>query len=72
MPEGGVREGGINWEIGIDTYALLDIKQITNTDALYNTGNSTQYSVMAHMGKEPKKTIVDVCVTGSCCCPPSN
>ena len=26
-----------------------------NKDLLYSTGNSTQYSVMAYMGKESKK-----------------
>ena len=34
---------------------LLYIKQITNKDLPYSTGNSTQYSVMAYMGKESKK-----------------
>ena len=46
---------GINWEIGIDIYTLRYIKQITNKDLLYSTGSSTQYSVMAYMGKESKK-----------------
>jgi len=32
-------------------YILLQIKQITNKDLLYSTGNSTQYSVMAYIGK---------------------
>ena len=32
-------KGGINWEIGIDMYTLLYIKQITNKDLLYSTGN---------------------------------
>ena len=36
----------MSWEIGIDTYTLLYIKQITNKDLLDSTGNSTQYSVM--------------------------
>ena len=31
------------------------IKQITNKDLLCSTGNSTQYSVKAYMGKESKK-----------------
>ena len=44
--------GGMNWEIGIDIYTLLYIKQITNKDLLYSMGNSTQYSVMAYMGKK--------------------
>ena len=52
---GGVRGGGINWKTRIDIYTLLYIKQITNMDLLYSTGNSTQYSVMASMGKESKK-----------------
>ena len=34
---------------------LLYIKQITNKDLLYSTGNSIQYSVTAYMGKEPEK-----------------
>ena len=45
---------------------------------LYSTGNSTQYSVMAYMGKESKKEwiyicvcvygCVCVCITDSQCC----
>ena len=31
----------MNWEIGIDIYTLLYIKQITNKNLLYSTGNST-------------------------------
>ena len=46
--------GGINWEIGIDIYTLLYIKQTTNKDLLYSTDNSTQYSVMTYMGKASK------------------
>ena len=53
---GGKGEGGINWKIGTDIYTLQQyIKQKTNNDLLYSTGNSTQYSVMAYMGKEYKK-----------------
>ena len=32
------KKEGINWEIGIDIYTLLYIKQITNRDLLCNTG----------------------------------
>ena len=46
--------GGINWEIGIDIYILLYIKQITNKDLLHSTGNSTQNSILTCMGKESK------------------
>ena len=43
-------------------------KQITNKDLLYSTENSTQYSVMAYMGKESKKRVhVCVCKTDSLC-----
>ena len=44
---GGVgEEGGMDWEIGIDIYALLCIKQTTNENLLYVTRNSTQCSVV--------------------------
>ena len=53
----GEVDGEINWEIGIDIYTLLYIKQITNKNPLYSTGNSVQYSVMAYMGKESKEWV---------------
>ena len=53
-------EGGINWKTGIDIYTLLYIKEITTKDLLYSTGNSTQYSVIAYMGKEYKKEWIHV------------
>ena len=52
---GGKSGGEVNWEIGIDIYTLLYIKQITNKNLLYITGNSTQYSVMTYVGIESKK-----------------
>ena len=48
-------EGGINWKIDIEICTLLYIKHFTNLDLLYNTGNSSQYSVMTYMGKYFKK-----------------
>ena len=48
-------EGGINWEIGTDIYALLYIKQIGNKNLLYSPENSAQYSVMAYTGKDALK-----------------
>lgn len=39
-------------EIGTDIYRLLYIKHITNTDLLYSTESSTQYSVMICREKE--------------------
>ena len=38
-----------------DMYTLLYVIWITIKNLLYSTGNSTQYSVMAYMGKESKK-----------------
>ena len=42
----GEQKGEMNQEIGIDTYALLCIKQITNENLLYSTGNFIQCSVV--------------------------
>ena len=38
--------GGIDWEFGMDMYTLLYLKQITNKDIPYSTGDSAQYSVI--------------------------
>ena len=51
---------GINWEIGIDIYTPL--YKTDNKNLLYSTGNSTQYSVMTHMGIESKKEWIYVYV----------
>ena len=32
---------GINWEIGLDIYTVLHIKQVANKDLLYSSGNCT-------------------------------
>ena len=49
-----IRVKGINWEIGIDIYALLYIKQTADKNLLCSTGDSAQYSVRACMEKESK------------------
>ena len=46
MDTKGGRRGRMNWEIGIDIYTLLCIKEITSENLLYSTGNSTQCSVV--------------------------
>ena len=51
----GGKRAGINWEIEIDIYTLLYIKQIVNKNLVYSIRNSTQYSVMTYVGKESKK-----------------
>ena len=42
----GGKGSGMNWEIGIDAYTLLWIRQVTNENLLDSTGNSTQCSVL--------------------------
>ena len=48
--------GRINWEIGIDIYTLLHMKQVTDKNLLYITRNFTQYSEVTYMGIESKKS----------------
>ena len=50
LPEGKGGEA-IHLEIGIDIETLLYIKQITDKNLLYSTGNFTQYSEITYMGK---------------------
>ena len=40
------KRGGMNQESGTDIYTLLCIKQITNENLVYGTGNSTRCSVV--------------------------
>ena len=49
----GKRRG--DWEIGIDIYILLYIKQITNKNLPYSIGNYAQYPVVTYNGKEYEK-----------------
>ena len=67
--QGGKGGGRINWETGIDIYTLLYVKQITNKNLLYSTGNSIQHSVMTYMGIENEKELdICICITDSLCC----
>ena len=45
----------MNWEIGIEVYILLYIKQITNKNLPYSAVNSAQYIVIAYLGIKSKK-----------------
>ena len=45
----------MNWEIGIEVYILLYIKQITNKNLPCSAENSTQYIVIAYLGIKSKK-----------------
>ena len=39
----------------LSTHTLLYVRQITNKDLMYSTGDSTEYSVITYMRKESKK-----------------
>lgn len=58
---------GVNWEIGTGIHtAIYKIENIKSL--LYSTGNSTQYSVTAYMGKESlKRVYVCIWITDSLC-----
>jgi len=45
----------MNWEIGINIYIIQYIKQITNKNLLYSTGNFTQNSMVMQMSRKSKK-----------------
>ena len=49
------------------------MKQITNKDLLYSTGNDTQYLIITYNGRKDKKRIhisIYICITESLCCTP--
>ena len=49
------RRGKINQELGMNIYTVLYTRQISNKDLQYSKGNSTQYSVIIYVRKEPEK-----------------
>ena len=51
----GGRSNGMNWDIGIDIYTLLCMKQITNENLLYSTENSTNVLWWYNWRGNPKK-----------------
>ena len=54
VAKGETMGGGIHWGVGIGRYALFYSKLVSSKDLLYSTEKSTQYSVIAYMGKEYK------------------
>ena len=46
MDTKGERGGGMSWEVRMDRYAVLWIKQITRENLLCDTGNSTWCSLL--------------------------
>ena len=66
----GERSRGINQAFRIKIYTLLYIKQITNKELLYSTGNSTQYLVITYNGRECKNKYIYLYITESLYCIP--
>ena len=52
---------GINREVRTNSYTLLYTKLLSNKGLLYSTGKSTQYTMIACVGKESEKECVCVC-----------
>ena len=67
----GKEGGGLNWETGIDMYALLMLcmKQVTNENLLHSTGSSTQCLCGDLNGKEIQKGgNICICIADSLGC----
>lgn len=58
----GERWGRVKLGGGGNIYTRLYIKQMINKDLLHSLGNSTQDSVVTHMGEESEKEWVHVSV----------
>ena len=56
----GVR-GGMQGEFGVSRYKQLYTEWINNKVPLYSTGNSIQYPVINHNGKECEKECIYMC-----------
>ena len=52
--------GGIKQELGMNIHTLLYIRQTTNKDRWYSTGNSIQYSAITYKRKESKKKKMNI------------
>ena len=66
----GEKEDGMNWEIGIDIYALLVlcIKQITDKNLFHSTENCTQCCVDLNRKEIQKRRGICIHTADSLCC----
>ena len=55
VAKGEVGGEGMEWEFGISRCKLVCIGWINNKVLLYSTGNSIQYPIINHSGKEYEK-----------------
>ena len=68
LPRGKGGGRGRDWEFVVGRCKLLHLEWINNKVLLYSTGNSIQYLVINHNGKEYLKRIVYMCITESLGC----
>ena len=59
---------GMNWEFGVGRCKLLHLEWINNKILMNSTGNSIEYPVIDHNGKEYKNKNAYMCITESLCC----
>ena len=52
LPRGRGDGRGGEWEVGVSRHKLLYTRWINNQVLLYSTGNSIQYPMINHNGKE--------------------
>ena len=67
MVTGGKEGGGLDQKVGIDTYTLVHIKQITNKDLLYSAGNSILCNSLQGT-RIQKRVDIFIFITDSFCC----
>ena len=53
-------EGGKDWEFGISRCKLVYMGWINNKVLFCSTGNSSQYPVISHSGKEYEKEYMEI------------
>ena len=59
---------GMDSGFGTGIGTLRSTEGLANGDLLDSTGNSTQYSVILHVGEECDKEWMCICATESLCC----
>ena len=58
----GMGGGGVDWSVGIGICTLRYMEWVANSELLYSTENSNQYSVIIYMEKESEKVSMRVYV----------
>ena len=70
--QGGKLGNRVDWEMGLDIYTLLCIKQTTNENILQSTGNSTQLCGDLNEEEIQKRRHMCTIVDSLCCTTETN